>query len=154
MLKLLFSLFAILTVAVSLPSFAGSTRVGDMVIEQPWARASIGISRPSAAFLTIKNTGRTSDVLTDIRTPVAGLAELHKTEIKDGVAGMGPAGRVEIPAEGAVILAPGGHHIMLMMLQQPLKKGDHFPMTLLFEEAGPIDVIVRVQGVGAAGPDQ
>jgi copper(I)-binding protein len=48
-----------------------------------------------------------------------------------------------------VVLAPGGYHIMLMGLKQPLKQGDAFPITLNFANAGPVTAQVTVEPPGA-----
>jgi copper(I)-binding protein len=42
---------------------------------------------------------------------------------------------LDLPAGQAVKLAPGGYHLMLMGLKQPLKDGDKVPLTLEFEDA-------------------
>ena len=49
-----------------------------------------------------------------------------------------------------VTLAPGGYHIMLMDLQQPLKEGDKFPVTLSFAKAGQVTATATVEKAGAA----
>ena len=142
-------LTAFIVLVSVIPASAETVRVGDLVIETPWARASIGTSRPTAAYLTIRNEGGGPDVLTGIETPVAIMAEVHKMEMKDGVSKMGPAGPIEIPSGGSVRLAPGGLHVMLMKLRQPLQKGEHFVMALIFKKAGRVEVNVPIQGVGA-----
>ena len=126
----------------------------DLVIERPWARASIGASRPGAAYFTVRNAGSEDDLLTEVETSAAHMAEMHVTEVKDGVASMAPVETLEIPAGGEATLAPGGIHVMLMMLTAPLKEGESFPMTLVFERAGRIEVDVPVYGIGSSGPDQ
>ena len=133
-----------------LPVFA--TQASDLVVEEPWARASIGVSRPAAVYLSIRNEGVVSDVLTEIKTPAANLAEIHKSEVKDGLARMSITGPLEILAGSTVNLEPGGLHIMLMKLKRPLKKGDTVSMTLLFKNSGVIEVAVPVYGIGASGP--
>ena len=50
---------------------------------------------------------------------------------------------------GAVVLEPGGLHLMLNSLQKRLVEGDAFPMTLMFEHAGEVHVYVMVAGMGA-----
>jgi copper(I)-binding protein len=52
----------------------------------------------------------------------------------------------------SVVLAPGGYHIMLTDLRQPLKEGDLLKLTLVFEKAGAIEVEATVEPVGAMGP--
>jgi len=44
-----------------------------------------------------------------------------------------------------VTLAPGGYHIMLMGLKQPLKEGDSFPVTLGFQGSGQVTSTVTVR---------
>ena len=65
---------------------------------------------------------------------------------------MRPIAGLDIPAGQSVSLQPGGEHIMLMGLHQPLREGQSFPLTLDFEKAGPRTVSVTVEKVGAKGP--
>ena len=51
-----------------------------------------------------------------------------------------------------VKLAPGGYHLMLMNLKNPLKQGDKLAIALEFEKAGKVQVSFDVQAVGAPGP--
>jgi copper(I)-binding protein len=51
----------------------------------------------------------------------------------------------------AALLKPGGDHVMLMGLKQPLKEGESFPLILTFEKAGDVQVTVKVEKAGATG---
>jgi len=133
---------------------ADSVRIGDVIIEAPWARASIGTSRPAAAYLSIRNEGDEPVTLTQVSTPVSKMAEIHESTMSDGIARMGPAGDVVIRAGSEVVLKPGGLHIMMMKLKQPLKKGEKFNMTLTFKEIEAVDVVLPILGVGASGPNK
>lgn len=126
---------------------------GYISVERPWARASIGTSRPAAAYLTIRNNGRVADVLLGIETAAAGMTEIHEVVMTDGVARMGLVGQIPVGAGDTIELKPGGLHAMLMKLQKPLKKGENFTMSLIFKKAGRVDVAVPVMGVGASGPE-
>lgn len=138
--------------AMAQQSEAGS-EVGAIRVEQPWARASIGADRPGAAYLTITNTGTAPDRLVAVETPAAGMAEMHRSMIEGEVMKMEPVDALEIPPGATVKLAPGGMHLMLMHLASPLKKGSSFPLTLRFEQAGPVTIDVPVLGPGALGPE-
>ena len=127
---------------------------GDLVIENPWARESIGTIRPSAAYMTIRNSGTAADTLIRIEAPVAGIAQLHKMEMKENISTMTPENSLSIPELANVTLAPNGRHIMLMKLTRALSTGEHFPLTLVFERAGPIEVWVRVFHLGSSGPEK
>lgn len=145
------ALVALLTVAgVSAPVFAGSQ---DVVVEGAWSRATVGTSRPGAAYMTILNTGDTPVTLTGLATPLAMMPELHKTQTNaEGVSSMAPAGDITIAAGDSVALEPGGLHAMLMRLKDPLTEGQTFPLTLLFDDESEVTVDVPILGVAARGP--
>lgn len=56
-------------------------------------------------------------------------------EMADGLA---------LPAGETVSLDPGGYHVMLLDLVEPLETGDEFELTLDFEDADDVTVIVTV----------
>jgi copper(I)-binding protein len=116
-----------------------------------WARATTSRARNGAAYVTLANSGSMSDKLVSVSTPVAGRPELH-THIKDGdIMRMRQVQHIEVGPNAMVTLQPGGLHIMLMELKEPLTKGATFPMTLVFEKAGEVTVEVAVQSAGAKG---
>ena len=123
---------------------------GDITVRSIWARATPPGAETAAVYLTLANHGKAEDKLVAVSTPVAGMAGLH-TEIMDNrVMKMRPLKSVDVKPGGTATLKPGGRHIMLMELKQPLKQGDHFPMTLTFEHAPPLTVQVEVAKIGAA----
>jgi periplasmic copper chaperone A len=65
---------------------------------------------------------------------------------------MRPLAAIDIPAGQTVTLSPGGMHIMLLGLTQPLREGQSFPLTLSFDHAGPRQVTVAIEKAGAMGP--
>jgi copper(I)-binding protein len=122
-------------------------------VSRSWARATTSRAHSGAAYVTIMNSGAASDKLVSVSTPVAGRAELH-THIKDGdIMRMRQVQHIEVGPNAMVTLQPGGLHIMMMDLKQPLKKGTTFPMTLVFEKAGETTVEVAVQSIAAKGMD-
>jgi copper(I)-binding protein len=126
---------------------AAAGKAGDIAIDQPFARATP--AKVGGVFLTLKNNGGTADKLLKAASPVAGNVELH-THIKDGDAmRMRAVENIPVPAKGQTALEPGGYHIMLIGLKQPLKEGGSFPLTLTFEKAGSVTVTVPVQKAGA-----
>ena len=73
--------------------------------------------------------------LTAVASPAAARTELHSTSVEEGVMRMRPVARIELPSGKAVKLAPGGLHIMLIGVKQPLKPGDKVPLTLTVQRA-------------------
>ena len=124
-------------------------KVGDLVLSSAWSRASTGIKRPSAVYLSITNTSSEHGQLTAVHTPTAKRAELHRHFMDNGVMRMRQVDTVEIPAASTTILKPSGFHIMLFNLKFLLKEGDMFPVSLTFEKAGKTTVMVHVAGVGS-----
>ena len=60
----------------------------------------------------------------------------------------------QIPPGEEVRLEPGGTHIMLMQLRQPLKEGDSIPITFIFGEAGEITVTAPIASLAARTPPE
>ena len=146
------ALAVLLTVAgLSAPALAGSE---DVVVENAWSRASIGVNRPGAAYLTVRNTGEDAVTLTGLATPLAMMPEIHESKTNsDGVSSMAPAGEITIEPGQSVALEPGGLHAMLMKLQEPMTEGENFPLTLTFSDGGKVTVEVPILGIAARGPE-
>lgn len=108
-----------------------------ITIKNAWVRpANVGQSR--AVYFQLVNEGLTSDGLVGAASLIA-TAELHQTiEMEDGVIGMIPLNRVDIPAQSEVELTPGGRHIMLINLTQPITVGENVSLTLNFEHGSNI----------------
>ena len=128
---------------------AQTTKIGDLAVVEPWARATIGQGKTGAAYLTIVNRGTAADRLIAVTTPAARMAQLHTHIMEGGVMKMRPVEALEIESQETTEFKPGGLHIMLMGLDRPLKKGESFPMTLTFEKAGKVAVAVTVAGATA-----
>lgn len=123
-------------------------------LERPWARASIGTSRPAAAFVTIVNRGEAPARLIEIGTPLAGRAEIHRTVTSGNVMRMEPVAELDIHPGERLVFEPGGLHVMLLDLRSPLKKGEDLTMTLRFAGGGAIETSVPIYGPGAQGPEK
>lgn len=137
--------------ACALPSFAHDYKVGELTIDHPWSRELPPNAPAGAAYFTLKNQGAAADRLIGASTPRAQKSELHTHVHKDGLMKMQQIPAVEIPAKGEVVFQPGGNHVMLFGLGQPLKAGEEFPLSLEFEKAGKVEVQVQVEGADGQG---
>ncbi len=127
-----------------------STAYADGIkVENPWARASAGAARAGAAYMALVNNGDAADTLINVKSDVSKRTEIHTHMMDGGVMRMRQIEGIEVPAGEPVVLQPGGLHIMFMGLHAPFKEGDAFPLTLVFEHAGEIEVNVSIKGVGA-----
>jgi hypothetical protein len=135
------------------PARADEVKAGDLVITQAWSRATPGGAKVGGGYLTIQNNGKTADRLEGGTSDIAGKIEVHEMSTDNGVMKMRPVeGGLTIDPGKTVKLAPGGYHLMIMDLKAPLKQGEKVPVTLNFEKAGKVSIVLDVQGVGAKGP--
>ncbi|MFW5709578.1 MAG: copper chaperone PCu(A)C [Chloroflexota bacterium] len=108
----------------------------DVRVTGAWARPG---ETMSAAYLQIHNDEHTDDRLVAVRV-LDGTAEIHETQIENDVMHMQRVDGIDIPAGEMVRLEPGGHHIMLMRLQEPLLEGDRISLTLVFGSGAEVSV--------------
>ena len=128
-------------------ALAADTQVGQIVIHDPWARASLGASGTSAAYMIIEVTGDQPDQLIGAASPIAKHAQLHAEVMDNGIAKMRPVDAVEVAPGTPTVLAPGGLHIMLMGVQGKLVEGQTMPLELTFETAGKVELEVPIRGM-------
>jgi len=142
----------VLAAAFSLTAFAVAAhdyKVGELKIDHPWARATPGAIKTGAVYFSVTAQGDTPDRLVAVETPRAAKAEMH-TQIMDGdVMKMRPVTAIEVNPGEPTVLKPGGLHIMLIGLTQPMREKERFPMTLTFEKAGQVEVQIAVEAAGA-----
>lgn len=133
-----------LAAALAAPAAAHEAKVGELTIGHPWSRPVKAAN--GAAYMSISNAGSEPDRLIAASTDVAERTELHTHLIDaDGVARMRPVQAVDVPANGEVMLQPGGLHVMLIGLREQLQPDSEFPLTLTFERAGTVTVEVAVE---------
>lgn len=137
-------------VALILVVIAGTALIacsgGGMQVTDAWARPSMGMDRAGAAYLVVSNESGKDDALIGVASPAAATAELHETTTtSDGTTAMSPVAEIPVPAGGSVTLAPGGYHIMLISLVEPLVAGQKIDITLTFRQAGEVKVTAEVR---------
>lgn len=103
-----------------------------------------------AIYFTLTNRTAQADQLVAIESTVAVAAEMHESINDNNVIRMEPrpAG-FELPAGGTIALAPGGKHVMLVQLEQPLVEGDTLPLTLRFAHAAPLSITATIVGLSS-----
>jgi len=124
------------------------TKVGNLQIMKPSARATAPGQSISSAYLTIENKGSTADRLVAVSFARAKEVQLHEMKMDGDKMMMRQMTGIEIPANGTVELKPGGYHLMLMGLDSPIKDGEQLKMTLQFEKSGKVDVLFPSQAMG------
>jgi copper(I)-binding protein len=122
------------------PSASSAVAVSDA-----WARPAPA-GGETAIYLTLTNPGAGADALTAASSAVAASVELHETTTDmNGMTGMDPTERIEVPAGGTVSLTPGGKHLMVSGLTKALDPGASIDVDLVFEHAGTVHVTAEVR---------
>lgn len=148
--------FALLaTLIQTLPTSAHSFKLGDLVIDQPYARATPPNAKVAGGYLMITNNGDEADRFIGASADFAKRVEIHKMAMENDVMKMSPVPEgLEIPAGGSVQLKPGSFHLMFMSIATQLNEGDVQTITLEFEKSGKIEVVFNVAGFkGGASHD-
>lgn len=124
--------------------FSACSSQADLSVSDVWARPGIAEGNTGVFFVIDNPTGQ-DDRLLSASSAAAQAVELHKTTMTEGVMQMTPQEFVLVPAGEQVVFQPGDLHVMLINLNQQLNVGDSFELTLTFENAGEINLIVTVQ---------
>jgi len=121
-----------------------------VTVENAYARAVPPTARNSGAYMLIRNDSDQTRKAVSAKSNVSQVTELHNHINDNGVMRMRHVDAIEIPAHGSVELKPGGYHVMLINLNQPLKPGDpvHIDLTLDDGTVLPIDLEARRIGMG------
>lgn len=139
----------LLFVLIGLALSACQARSSGIEAHEVWARAAIQNGN-GAVYMVLHNHSSQPDELIGATSDVAQSIELHKSEVNDqGVMVMHKQQAISLPADGEVVLEPGGYHIMLLGLKKDLKEGDTFKIVLKFKSHPdlPLQVAVRAAGM-------
>ena len=102
-------------------------------VQDAWTRATVGAQSYTVSFM--KLTAPQATRLVEVRSPAAGIVEVHEMKLEGDVMRMRAVTALPLPAGQTVELKPGGYHVMMMDLKAPVKAGDAVPLTLVFEGA-------------------
>jgi copper(I)-binding protein len=139
-----------LAVLLLLPLGACGQPAAEIEVKDAWTRATVGEVASAAVFMTIASP--TGDRLVAASTPVAAKTDLMTMHVDSDAMTMAYVEDIPIPRRTRVSLDPSGMHVWLADLNQPLRNGESFPLTLEFEKAGRREVRVAIIGPAAAPP--
>lgn len=127
---------------VSLVAAAALSSVAALAVAQPappvkvenaWLRPAVKGQSGTGGFARL--TSDKGATLVGVTSPVAAVAEIHEMAMEGDVMKMRPVESLSLPAGQTVELKPGGHHLMLTQLKQPLAAGSSVPVTLRLKGA-------------------
>ncbi len=120
-------------------------------VKDAWVRSTVPGQMGTGAFMKI--TAKQGTQLVGVSSPAAGVAEVHEMKMDNDVMKMRAIPALDLPAGKAVELKPGGYHVMLMDLKQPLLKDTKVPVTLMFKDAKGVQIKLELNlPVSAVAP--
>ena len=145
---------AVATASLLMATAAFSDGMG-IIARDAYARAATPTAKAGGVFMTLMNHSDQDDRLIAVQSDVAKRIELHThTEHDDGVMKMTKIeGGIALPAGGMHVMKRGGDHVMLMGLNQSLTQGDTITLTLIFDQAGEVEIQVPVDNDRKAADD-
>jgi copper(I)-binding protein len=117
-------------VLLAAASFLCAQAMAEVVVGDPWIRATVPAQKSAGAFMQLRSTAATR--LVDVKTPVAGRTEIHAMAMDGQTMRMHAIDGLDLPANQNVDLSGGSYHLMLLDLQRQLKEGEQVPLTLIF----------------------
>ena len=111
-------------------------------VSNAWMRPTVPGQQATGAYMSL--TAPKALTLVGISTPAAGIAEVHEMKMDGDVMKMREIPALALPAGKTVNLKPGGLHVMLMDLKQPVAKDTRVPMTLRFKDAAGVESMLNL----------
>ncbi|QHE75275.1 copper chaperone PCu(A)C [Hydrogenophaga sp. PBL-H3] len=138
---------------LALTASAWAQAPANVDVKDAWVRATVAQQTSTGAFMQL--SARADTRLVEIRSPIAGVVELHEMAMEKDVMKMRAVkAGLTLSAGQPVELKPGGYHVMMMDLKGPVKAGDVVPVTLVFEgkdgQRSTLDVKAMARALGNA----
>ena len=137
--------------AAALLAFAALAANAQTTVKDAWVRSTVPQQMATGLFAQI--TSAKGGTLVSVSSPAAGVAEVHEMAMDGNVMKMRAVPALVLPAGKTVELKPGGYHVMLMDLKQPLKVGDTVTVSLVIEAADKTRETVAVKAAVKAMTD-
>ena len=148
-MKFRFLVPALLLTMVASSAFAHEYKLGSLVINHPWSRATPKGATVAGGYLKITNTGTTADRFVAGSSNAGKRFEIHEMSLDGGVMKMRELKEgVEIAPGATVEFKPGSYHVMFVDIAKPFAKGDKVKASLTFEKAGKLEVEFWVGDIG------
>ena len=126
-------------------------------VKDAWVRSTVPGQKGTGAFMSIM--AKDGAKLVGVSSPVAGVVQVHEMKMEGDIMKMRAVPVLDLPAGQTVQLKPGGYHVMLMDLKQPLPKDSKVPLTLRLQDAKGLEsrleltLPVSTQAPSAAGDE-
>lgn len=101
-------------------------------VRDAWVRETTPGMNMMAGYMELRNNTSQLQVLVTASSSGFETVTIHRTIVKDGMAGMVRASQIELTPGASFIFTPGGYHLMLMNPKRKLRAGDRVDINLEF----------------------
>lgn len=108
----------------------------EITVTGQWARQSPMATDMGAAYMTVESNAEDELIGASVDMSVAMMTEVHETVSVDGGMKMQEVASIKVSPDQAIVMEPGGFHVMLMGLVKPLEIGQTIQVTLKFSKSG------------------
>lgn len=121
---------------------ACSKQAPEINITDNWVRATAEGQDVGAAYMTITSASDTS--LVNVESSASDSIEIHSMSMENGIMKMRMLEQLDLKAKTPNKLAPGGFHLMLFDLKNPLKAGETVSFSLHFKNEAGKETLVTI----------
>ncbi len=123
-----------------------------VTVTEPWIRATVGGQKVAGGYMQIRSPREIA--LVAAKSPAAANVEVHEMTVVDNVMKMRALPKLDVPAGRTLELKPGGYHLMLIDIKEPMKVGAQVRLQLTFEDREKkqetVEVTAEVRAAGGA----
>lgn len=130
---------------INVTAFASDFSHEKLEAHDPWVREAPPSVKILAGYLSLHNHTDKTHTILSITSPQFSRVEIHRTEIKNGMAHMSPVSKIMLSPNGKVVFEPGGLHIMLIKPKNKIKRGDMIQLTLHLSDKSTFDFTLPVK---------
>jgi copper(I)-binding protein len=131
-------------VLIMLATRFASAQVPTLVVRDAWTRQTPG-SDVAAVYLTLQNPTRQPVTVVGVESSAASHAMIHESRTEGGISKMRAHGQLVVAPGETLKFEPGGLHVMLHGLTQPLVVGQNVPLIVQLADGTkvPTTAVVR-----------
>ncbi len=118
----------------SLVAVAAFALQAEVLLVDPYAKATPPNAKNSAAFMKIENKSSNDIELLSASSNISKVTEIHTHIEENGMKKMIQIPSIKIPANSLVELKPGGLHIMFLGIQNQINENSNIDLNLTFSD--------------------
>lgn len=114
-------------------------------VRDAWIRETPPGVAMMAGYMALRNNTSQSQVLVAASSPGFETVMIHRTIVKNGMAGMEHTSQIELLPNASLLFSPGGYHLMLLNPKQTLRAGDRVDIYLVFRSGLRLPVTFEIR---------